>query len=172
MGDIIYVRVPINYDVNQIVEIRNGHSKGLGRLRRGPFKITPLAYRMATLFISRPNGAWVRWSEGYKKCTNFTFRKTIVDGKIYFHISPADYPDYYVKMGWLSLWVTCEKGDPEGCNNGTWEIKCLKYNNEDCYVLCTKDSNGNYLSAGSTQRMHGKRGDTSKRIMFLIHKSK
>ena len=167
MEDIIYVRAPISYPINR--EIRTGHSKGLHRLRRGHFKITPLAYRMATLFISELGGAWLRWSEGYNKYTNFTFRKTIVDDKTYFHIFSADYQDYYVKMGLFSWWVGCEKGDPEGCNDATWEIKCFEYNNNHCYVLCTKDSNDNYLSAGSTYRMHGRRGDINERRMFFIH---
>jgi hypothetical protein len=71
-------------------------------------------------------------------------------------------------FSWL---VRCKKGDPEGCNNGTWVIERLKYNGDDCYVLCTKDSNGNCLSAGYTRRLHGKRGVINKKRMWLIRKS-
>ena len=165
----IYVHAPISYGTNEIWEIPTGHSKGLDRLRIGPFKITPLAYRMATLFVSGLGGAWVRWSEGFNKYTNFTFRETIVDGKTYFHIFSADCSDYFVKMGMFSWYARCEKGDPEGCNDATLEIKCGEYNNGYCYVLCTKDSNDNYLSANSTGKMHGRRGDINERRLSFIH---
>ena len=173
MEDIRYVHAPIN-DINEIpvMKTRNrvhGESS-LDHLCSGHFKITPLAYRRSTVYMC-PYGSGMRLAYSKKKFTNFIFRKKIDAFKTYFHIFPVDYPDYYVKMGMYSVWVTCEKGDPEGCNDGTWEIKCLKYNKDDCYVLCTKDSNGNYLSAGSMQKLHGKRGDMNKRIMFLIQKS-
>ena len=146
-----------------------GNEENLDHLCHGCFKITSLAYRMSTVFMSVLSGAWLRWSNDESKFTNFTFKKTIEDGKTYFHIFSADYPDYYATMGMFSWYVRCTQGDPTGCIDGTWEIKCLEYNNDDCYVLCTKD--GNYLSAGSSGRMHGKRAYINERRRFLIRRS-
>ena len=146
-----------------------GNEENLDHLCHGCFKITSLAYRMSTVFMSVLPGGWLRWSNDESKFTNFTFRKTIEDGKTYFHIFSADYQDYYATMGMFSWYVRCTQGDPTGCIDGTWEIKCLEYNNDDCYVLCTKD--GNYLSAGSSGKMHGKRAYINERRMFLIRRS-
>lgn len=145
-----------------------GSENNLDHLCHGCFEITSLAYRTSTVFMSVFPGGWLRWSNDKSKFTKFIFRKTIEDGRTYFYIIPADYREYWVTIGQFSWYVRCTKGDPTGCINGTWEIKCLEYNNEDCYVLCAKD--GNYLSAGSTGRMHGKRGDINEKRRFLIRR--
>ena len=156
--------------VKAFLDSRDMKSDNLDHLCSGQFTITPLEYRSSTVYMSI-FGSCLRWSYSNEKCTNFKFRKKTEAGKTYFHIFPAGYPNYYVKMGRFSWWVRCQKGDPEGCNNGTWVIKRLRDNNNECYVLCTKDSNGNCLSAGFTKRLHGKRGVINKRRMWLIRKT-
>ena len=152
------------------LDSRDMKSESLDHLCNGQFTFTPLESRKAKVFMSM-FGSCLRWAYSNNKWTNFKFEKTTEAGKTYFHIFPADYPNYYVKMGLFSWLVRCKKGDPEGCNNGTWVIERLIYNGDECYVLCTKDSNGNCLSAGYTKRLHGKRGVINKRRMWLIRKS-
>lgn len=152
------------------LDSRDMKSESLDHLCSGQFTITPLEHRSATVYMSM-FGSCLRWAYSNNKWTNFKFEKTTEAGKTYFHIFPADYPNYYVKMGMFSWLVRCKKGDPEGCNNGTWVIERLKYNVDECYVLCTKDSNGNCLSAGYTKQLYGKRGVINKKRMWLIRKS-
>jgi hypothetical protein len=71
-----------------------GNRKNLDHLSSCRFEIIPLAYIMSTVFISRLYMSWVRWSYDKSKYTNFTFTEITEDGKTYFHIFSADYPDY------------------------------------------------------------------------------
>ena len=157
--------------VQAFLDSRDMKSESLDHLCNGQFTFTPLEYRKGTVFMSRFFSC-VRWEESNNKWTNFKFEKTTEAGKTYFHIFSADYPNYYVKMGIFSLLVKCTKGNPEGCNNGTWVIKKLEYNGVECYVLCTKDSNGNCLTADYSRRVYGNRGVIDETKMWLIRESK
>ena len=156
--------------VQAFLESRDMKSEILDHLCSGQFTIAPLDYKRSTVYISRFCSC-LRWAYSNNKCTNFTFEKTIEAGKTYFHIFSADNPDYYVTMGMFSWWVRCKKGNPKGCNDGTWIIKKIIHNRVECYVLCTKDSNGNCMSYDLTKRIYGKRGVINTKRMLLIHES-
>ena len=158
------------YVINNMPVRRTGNRRNLDHLSSGRFQIIPFAYRLAILFISDVCGSWLRWSNGSKKYTTFTFREITQDGRGYFNIYSADFPNLSVTMGMPSWYVRCTNGDPKESPDCTWDIQRFDYdyNNEDCYTMCTRD--GNYMSAGCTRRMHGQRGGISEKRMFFIRR--
>ena len=156
--------------VQAFLDSHDMKSESLDPLCNGQFTIAPLEHGKAKIFMSMFFSC-LRWSESNEKWTKFTFKKTTEAGKTYFRIYSADYPDYYITLDLFSLLVRGKEGDPEGCNNGMWVIERLEDNGDECYVLCTKDSNGNCLTADYTHRVYGNRGVINKKKMWLIRKS-
>lgn len=156
------------YVINNMPVRRTGNRRNLDHLSSGRFEITPLAYRMAIIFMADICGSWLRWSNSSSRSTTFTFREITQDDRRYFHIFSADFPNWYVTMGVFSWYVRCKKGDPKESPDCTWDIQRLDYdcNDDGCYTLCTRD--GNYMSADCTQRMHGQRGDINEKRIFFI----
>ena len=157
---------------NNIPVNRPGNSENLDHLCQGCFEIIPLSHRMSKVFIAHGCCSWLRWSNQENKFTTFTFREITEDGKRYFHIFSADFPDWHVTMGVFSLYARCKEGSPTACIDGTWDIQRIEHYNNDCYVLCTKD--GNYLSTDKTGSnkggMEGKRSEVNENAMFFIRK--